>query len=771
MSVHHRARAGVALFALATAFSSQTAQAEENRPVELAALDTILVVGQKDAPITIQPRGLSVSLGTEQFEGVNAYNVEDLMKYAPDFFVRKRFIGDNNAVAGFRGTHSTQSARSLVMVDGFNISNLLGNSFSFPPKWGIIGPGEVKQFDVVYGPYSARYMGNSMGGIINIATRDPEGTEAFGKVQGMYQNYRQYGTDDDLWGWSAEGGFGLKQENGPLALRVSARRLRNEGQPQQFYSLVATGNAAGAIPVTGAVADTRSPNAVKPIYFGDYSAVDTTQDQLRAKLIVDGGDVRLSALVTYWWNTEDETHPTTYLRNAAGDPVYGGTGGSVKVLQDGKAYVANGSNLTIRSKREWLGGVGAEADLAPGWTARLNLSTLRTDDQRVRTSNGYANGKANGAGTLTLAGPTGWYTGDFVLEGDLGAHQLALGANANLYETDQSQFATTNWRAATGQSFSNRTFGKSRQIGLYAEDEIALSDALSLTAGIRADFWRAFDGGVERLGSGGAIVGQRYDSRSENAVSPTLSATWQVATDWNAQLSLAMATRFPTVGELFQGALNGDGTFNPASFDPNLKPEKSRDANLIVRHDMGPLILTGSAFWQRVEDTLFRFSGVTDQGVSTSRNFNIDRTRQYGLELIAETRDWPVEGMDIEGNVAWIDSQVTRNAANPATVGRQFPRIPRWRLNGNVRYRPMDKLLLSLGARYASRPNTNLENDLRGDTYGFTSELFALDARISYDVTERFTVSAGADNITNDRAWVYHPYPQRTFLVEAGWRL
>jgi len=771
MSVHHRARAGVALFALAAASLPFAAQAEENQPVELAALDTILVVGQQDAPITIEPRGLSVSLGEEQFEGINAYNVEDLMKYAPDFFVRKRFIGDNNAVAGFRGTHSTQSARSLVMVDGFNISNLLGNSFSFPPKWGIIGPGEVKQFDVVYGPYSARYMGNSMGGIINITTRDPEGTEAFGKVQGISQHYRQYGTDDDHWGWSAEGGFGLKQENGPLTLRVSARRLRNEGQTQQFYSLVATGNAAGAIPVTGAVADTRNPNAVKPLYFGDYSAVDTTQDQLRAKLIVDGGDVRLSALVTYWWNTEDETHPTTYLRNAAGAPVYGGTGGSVKVLQDGKAYVANGSNLTLRSKREWLGGVGAEADLAPGWTAKLNLSTVRTDDQRVRTSNGYANGVANAAGTLTLTGPTGWYTGDFVAEGDLGAHQLALGANAHLYETDQTQFATTNWRAATGQSFNNRTFGKSWQIGLYAEDEIALSDALSLTAGIRADFWRAFDGGVERLGSGGAVVGQLYDSRSESAVSPTLSATWRLAPDWSAGLSLAMATRFPTVGELFQGALNGDGTFNPASFDPNLKPEKSRDANLVIRHDMGPVTLTGSAFWQRVEDTLFRFSGVTDQGVSTSRNFNIDRTRQYGLELIAETRDWPVDGMDIEGNVAWIDSEVTRNEANPATVGRQFPRIPRWRLNGNVRYRPADKLLLSVGARYASRPNTNLENDLRGDTYGFTSELFALDARISYDLTERLTLSAGADNITNDKAWVYHPYPQRTFLVEAGWRL
>ncbi|MBA4355954.1 MAG: TonB-dependent receptor, partial [Novosphingobium sp.] len=105
----------------------------------MAAADTaasILVVGQRDAPIEIAPRGLAVSLGEEQFAAINAFNTEDLIKYAPNFFVRKRYAGDSNGVPGFRGTHSTQSARTLVMVDGFVVSNFLGNSFGFAPKWG-----------------------------------------------------------------------------------------------------------------------------------------------------------------------------------------------------------------------------------------------------------------------------------------------------------------------------------------------------------------------------------------------------------------------------------------------------------------------------------------------------------------------------------------------------------------------------------------------------------------------------------------------------------
>jgi len=156
--------------------------------------DTIIVVGQRDAPIEIEPRGLAVSLGAEQLEAVNAFNTEDLMKYAPNFFVRKRYSGDSNGVPGFRGTHSTQSARTLVMVDGFVVSNFLGNSFGFAPKWGVVGPGEVEQFDIVYGPYSVRYSGNSMGGIVNITTRDPQETEAFATVQGFVQPYEQFST-------------------------------------------------------------------------------------------------------------------------------------------------------------------------------------------------------------------------------------------------------------------------------------------------------------------------------------------------------------------------------------------------------------------------------------------------------------------------------------------------------------------------------------------------------------------------------------------------
>lgn len=129
------------LIALGTALSlTAPAFAEDADTAEDTMDSPILVVGQQDAPITVVPRGLSVSLGQEQFDAVNALNVEDLMKYAPNFFVRKRFAGDDNAVVALRGANTIQSARTIVMVDGFVVSNFLGNRWDFPPKWNVVGP-------------------------------------------------------------------------------------------------------------------------------------------------------------------------------------------------------------------------------------------------------------------------------------------------------------------------------------------------------------------------------------------------------------------------------------------------------------------------------------------------------------------------------------------------------------------------------------------------------------------------------------------------------
>ena len=145
---------------------------------------------------------------------------------------------------------------------------------------------------------------------------------------------------------------------------------------------------------------------------------------------------------------------------------------------------------------------------------------------------------------------------------------------------------------------------------------------------------------------------------------------------------------------------------------------------------------------------------------------NVDRVRQLGVELIAEARDVGIEGLDIDANLSWMDARTLRNAAAPAAEGEMFPRIPEWRSNGSVRYRVSDSARASLGWRYATRPNSDLFGLSRGDAYGFQSEYFTLDGRLTWAVGKQAEVGLGVDNLLNDQAYVSHPLPQRTFVVD-----
>ena len=303
--------------------------------------------------------------------------------------------------------------------------------------------------------------------------------------------------------------------------------------------------------------------------------------------------------------------------------------------------------------------------------------------------------------------------------------------------------------------------------GVWIEDEIHLRDTISVSAGLRADQWKAFDGGINQAM---AKEPEEYDSRTATDTTASLSSQWAFADKWLAQLSLATATRFPTVGELFQGKFDSAGVFDRNSFDPNLRPETSKDANLMLRHEFKKARITGSIFYQDVDDFIFSFEHLNPLGTKLTSFVNIDRVKQTGAELILETYGMLLTGLDIDFNLAYIDNKILKNSLNTNSEGNQFPRIPYWRINSHVRYQLNNNWRLASGLRYASQPYTNLENTQRGDTYGYQSGQLIADARLSWQATDSTEVSVGVDNFNNDKAWAFHPFNQRTYLLELKWK-
>src|SRR5258706_9961027 len=139
-------------------------------------LDRVTVIGSRPSTLPLEiPTSTESITGATIEQTINATDAEDALKYFPSLLVRKRYIGDyDHAVLATRASGTGNSARSLVYADGVLLSNLLGNGASFTPRWGLVTPEEIERVDVLYGPFSAAYPGNSARSNTDSLTRLPD---------------------------------------------------------------------------------------------------------------------------------------------------------------------------------------------------------------------------------------------------------------------------------------------------------------------------------------------------------------------------------------------------------------------------------------------------------------------------------------------------------------------------------------------------------------------------------------------------------------------
>src|SRR5262249_55524588 len=153
--------------------------------------------------------------------------------YLPSLFLRKRNEGDTQATMATRTWGVSSSARSLVFADGIPLTALVANNNTIGgPRWGLVSPEEISRIDVMYGPFSAAYAGNSMGAVVEITTRQPDSLAGSIEETGMLQPFSLYGTRRT---------FGTEQINGTLGDRfnkwsfwASANYQESRSQPLAY---------------------------------------------------------------------------------------------------------------------------------------------------------------------------------------------------------------------------------------------------------------------------------------------------------------------------------------------------------------------------------------------------------------------------------------------------------------------------------------------------------------------------------------------------------
>lgn len=756
---------------------NHSALAEHKENIEL---DEINVSSPTlDSRIINHPAAVETYNKQQIQDTVNATTSQQALKYLPSFQVRERYIGDRNGPIATRTTGTLSSAQTLLYADGILLSNLLGNSFSFAPRWGMVSPEEIDSVSILYGPFSALYAGNSLGGVISLNTRMPTQFEAHASAQAFAQDFELYGTDKTFKGNHET--FSVGNKINDFSFFASIDRLESEGQPMQFANSIAPGTAAGArTVVTGAFRDKDQSNNNR-VVFGATGIDKSEQVNAKIKASYDISPTINAAYTLGVWDLDSRTDVESYIKDAAGNDVYNG-----RITLGGQNFDVGGFNNPAEVEAfHVMQALDVKSNTKGFFDWQVTLSDYDYQKDKNSVSNVSATGSTatgnpytNRIGRVTDLAGTGWTALDVRGTIRLNAarpkdHTIDFGYHVDDYNLVSDTNNTADWSRGNKGALFASSRGQTRTHALYAQDKWQMNPEWALTLGARQEYWEASDG-QNQTTLGGLLRTASYNDQSETKFSPKLSISFEPQPAWGFRASVGQAFRFPTVGELFQQQVQGATLVEN---NPNLKPEEVISGEFTAERRFANGLFRASLFHESKFDALI--SQVVGNGsvipfgtgvcAATSCSFiqNIDHVRTNGLELSTIWEDVGIHGLDILANATFTDAEILRNNINPATHGNKPLRIPKQQYKLAATYHHGNQLTYSLGARYSGRQYNTLDNtDINPSTFGGTSKYFFVDVKANYKFADRFTASVGVDNINNYKAYVFHPYPQRTGYLQ-----
>ncbi len=742
-------------------------------------------------------------------ETVNSVSSAGALLYLPSVHVRERFIGDVNGGLAIRSYGVNSSAQTIVYADGLLLSNFLNNSCCPGPRWGLVPQTAIDRVDVMYGPFSALYPGNSVGGVVLMTTHMPDKFEAHAQLDAFGENFELYGTDKNFMGGHVAATIGNKIND--FSFWLSADRLDNHSHPTDFTAatlrkssdpaVVTSGAGRNTTVVTGAYFDNDIANKPR-VTTAAISADHTVKDDVTMKLAYDfTPTVRATYTFNVWQNTSDKSIDS-YIKDAAGNTVYGTSAVATDSFRfvriNGKDYNLTAPSISHTDSEYHMHGLSLKTNSGGTWDWEANASYFNQNKDITRASSGNSGLTSSTeatTGTITIGDGTGWHNldlrGDWRSDGNLKSrHQVSFGFHTDTYTTKTDQYnlvAGTNWQVSSAGALKTNARGETSTDAIYIQDAWQISPRVKLVVGGREEKWTASKGSNYADGAT-----KTYEDKTVYAFSPKASVSFQASDNWSLKSAYGRGVRFPTVNELFKSvgitAIGSSTTLTsaeilaagfpapynvPLTNNTNLKPETADSWELTAERYLQNGIWRTSLFGEEKRDALISQTDITTlPGYSFSTVINVDKVRTYGIETALQTSDALINGLDVSGSAAYIHTRIVSDAADSRLEGSQLPLIPVWRASASATYHASDKLSYSLGYRFSGRqhsgtivPATQLYPDPNPGVYGGRSNFNVFDAKALYKFTKQWSASVGIDNITNEKYYTLYPYAQRTLFA------
>ena len=755
-SLSRKTLLGFSVIALFFALASDNTSAAPYAPAEI---EEVVVWGENQDRQGVGYVNPTSLLKQEDLIAINIATAEDVVKYEPSLVIRRRFIGDSNGVMGIRGSNMFQTSRSMVFADGVPLHYLLQSRWNGAPRWTMVSASEIAQVETLYGPFNAEHSGNSIGGVVLIETAIPQKREFHFDTSFFSQSFDDYGFDDTVRGHKSFFSYGDRFGNASVYL--SYNHLDNDSQPQTFFTGGLASDSSDKV-VSGAIPGVDSRDRAR-LYFGDTGVVNTETDNLKLKLGYDS-DV-WSALVNIAFEDRASVadSPNSYVRDTGDEAVWSGN-----VTQDGKPFSIPASRLNIDERdRESLSlGLRLKAKLKNRLSLEGNFSTFNVLSDEARSSARNPNdGEYRGDGEVTEYDETGWLTAELKLDLEdfiTSGASLLTGIRYEAYELNFDLYESGDWSAGSKDFLTGSSGGKTDIIAAFIQTNWIVNERWDMSLGGRYESFRSDEGyfSDDDLNTPNLDL-IRTASTNKDEFSPKFSVGFQPSDLWRMRYSFGRAFRFPIVEELFSQYR----AFNAISIsNPDLEPEDATAHNLMIDREIHAGYLRINFFKENVKDVIESQSTVLPGGVSIRTFVPIDEVQTQGVEFVINQNDIFVENLDVRFNATYTDSEILQNNANPSIQGNRYPRMPEWRGNLLATYHANDRWDVSANLQYASDSFGRSDNtDLADGVYGAQDEFTRIGLKSRWKVTEALSFGIGVDNITNEIAYVAHPWPGRTW--------
>ncbi|MEI6281116.1 MAG: TonB-dependent receptor [Alphaproteobacteria bacterium] len=733
----------------------------------VSPVDVIATVSHLD--LATLPNTRASVTAEEIVKTINVFTPEDTLRYLPSLTVRSRHVGDTQSPVATRTSGLGASARSLIYVDGVLISSLIGNNnTSASPKWGLVSPEAIERIDVLYGPFSAAFAGNSIGTVIAFTQRMPAAFAASAQIQGQSQTFSKYGEEKSYGTGRVAASLG--DRFGDLAFRVSYNHLDANSQPLTYATAtVPTAASTAGTPVTGAFND-NNRTAVPILVLGSTGIEHQVQDNVSSRVTYALTPNIEAAYTLGLFANKTASNVNTYLRDSGGAPVWAGS-----INLAGHTYNVAASTFSngVYHTKDLMLAQGVSISSHTGGILDFDLVGTRFDtlQSRQRIPGGTLPAAfSGGAGQMVSLDGTGWDTLDGTAtwrpQGADGENIVKVGLHQDDIKLSSPRYGLAAWISGSIGATSSFNRGRTWTRALWAQDVWAITSELKATLGVRAESWRAYDGLNFSLSPALNTVQPEV---SHIAISPKAMLAWSPGGIWTFKASVGQASRFPTVAELYQSITVGTALQVP---NPNLKPETALSSELSAERKLDGGSLRVSLFEERIDDALLSQTAPLPAGATTLASFvqNVERTHAQGIEVVASKSDVLVYGLTLSGWVTYAQARTEADKAFPAAVRKHLPGVPTWRGEAQASYAASPQLNLTLAARYSDRAFSAIDNtDIYANTYQGFSGYFVADAKVRYTLSDHLAASLGVNNLGARNYFLFHPFPQRAIVADLSW--